>query len=325
MKRVVGNFLFIFAFIAGILSFSPAAALADYPDKQVTIFCGFAPGGAQDLTSRTMAEAVKKYFPKPMVVVNRPGATGTISASEVFKAKPDGYSIGITATTVLTLQPYRIKLPYSGPEDFTPIIKLADNPNLIAVKNDAPWKTIQEFIAYCQSNPGKARVGNSGLASELHLCAEQLRIMAKADFTSVPFSGSGESVPALLGGHIEAVSTHPNDIVGLVKAGKVKVLLVFEEKRNPLFPEAPSSLELGYDITMSVTYMFMGPKGLPPQVVTILHDAFKKGMQDPLFEIPIQKHGFILAYEGPQDLKKRLLKEYGENKKLVDLLNLRSK
>jgi len=325
MMRILRDLILISAFTAGVISFSPAAAPADYPGKSVTILCGFAPGGAQDLTSRTMAEAVKKHFPKPMVVVNRPGATGTISASEVFKAKPDGYTIGITATTVLTLQPYRIKLPYSSPEDFTPIIKLADNPNLIAVKNDAPWKTIQELISYCQANPGKVRVGNSGLASELHLCAEQLRMMAKADFTSVPFSGSGESVPAMLGGHVEAVSTHPNDIIGLVKAGKVRVLLVFEEKRNPLFPEAPSSLELGYDITMPVTYMFMGPKGLAPQVVNILHDAFKKGMKDPLFENPIQKHGFVLAYEGPQDLKKRLLKEYEQNRKLVDLLNLRSK
>jgi tripartite-type tricarboxylate transporter receptor subunit TctC len=325
MKRIGGDLFLLFALTAGVISFSPGAALADYPDKTVTIFCGFAPGGAQDMTSRTMAEAVKQYFPKPMVVVNRPGATGTISASEVFKAKPDGYTIGITATTVLTLQPYRIKLPYSGPEDFTPVIKLADNPNLIAVKNDAPWKTIQEFIAYCQANPGKARVGNSGLASELHLCAEQLKMMAKADFTSVPFSGSGESVPAMLGGHVEAVSTHPNDIIGLVNAGKVRVLLVFEEKRNPLFPDAPSSLELGYDITMPVTYLFLGPKGLSPQVVTILHDAFRKGMKDPLFEKPIQKHGFIAAYEGPQDLKRRLLKENERNKKLVDLLNLRSK
>ncbi len=325
MKRIGTTLFLLSGLLAGVICFSPGSAQADYPDKTVTIFCGFAPGGAQDMTSRTMAESVKKYFPKPMVVVNRPGATGTISASEVFKAKPDGYTIGITATTVLTLQPYRIKLPYSGPEDFTPIIKLADNPNLIAVKNDAQWKTIQEFVAYCRANPGKVRVGNSGLASELHLCAERLKLMAKADFTSVPFSGSGESVPALLGGHVDAVSTHPNDIIGLVKAGKVRVLLVFEEKRNPLFPDAPSAVEMGYDITMAVTYMFLGPKGLSPQMVTVLHDAFKKGMQDPVFEKPIQKHGFVLAYEGPQDLRKRLLKEFDENKKLVERLNLGGK
>lgn len=324
MKRM-GMGIFGLSFLAVVVSLFPGGVWADYPEKNVTIFCGFAPGGAQDMTSRTMAEAVKKYFPKPMVVVNRPGATGTISASEVYKAKPDGYTIGITATTVLTLQPYRIKLSYSGPEDFTPIIKLADNPNLLAVRGDAPWKTIQEFIAACQANPAKFRVGNSGLASELHLCAEQLKMMAKADFTSVPFSGSGESVPAMLGGHVDAVSTHPNDIVGLVKAGKIRVLLVFEEKRNPLFPDAPAAPELGYDIGNPVTYMFLGPKGLSPQVVTILHDAFKKGMQDPVFKEPIQKHGFVVAYEGPEDLKKRLMKEKDRNKKLVDLLNLRGK
>jgi len=325
MEKWILKFFLFPVLTAAVISFSPVPILADYPEKPVTILCGYAAGGANDMVSRAMAEALKKYFPKPMVVVNRPGAGATIAASELFRSKPDGYTIGIIANTVMNLQPYRVKLPYTSPEDFTPIIRIADNPNLLAVKSEAPWKTLQELIAHSRANPGKIRVGNSGIGTELHLIVEQLNIMAKSSFTSVPFSGSGESVPALLGGHVEALSTHPNNIVGHVSARKIRVLLVFEEKRNPLFPDAPSSLELGYDITMPVTYLFVGPKGLPSRIVTMLHDAFRKGLEDPIFHKPISSHGLIISYAGPLDAQKRLLKEYEANAKLVDILNLRAK
>jgi tripartite-type tricarboxylate transporter receptor subunit TctC len=217
------------------------------------------------------------------------------------------------------------KLPYGSPADFSAIIRLASNPCLLAVKSNAPWKTIQEFIDYARANPGKIRVGNSGIGTQLHLDAEMLRLMAKIDLVAVPFAGSGESVPAMLGGHVEVSSTHPNNVLGHVQAGKVRVLAVFEEKRNPLFPEAPTFKEIGYEITTAVYYQFIGPKGLPPQIVSTLHDAFKKGMEDPAFVKPMATQGWQIDYEGPQDLMKRLMKDYEMNTKLVDLLNLKGK
>jgi len=313
------------AMLAGMGFLSPTATLAVYPEKPVTLLVGFAPGGAQDMAARAMTEAVKKHFPKPLVMVNRPGAAGTISVSEVLRSKPDGYTIGITTAAILIIQPLRTKLPYTSPEDFTLIIKVVSNPNLIAVNSTAPWKTIQEFIAYAQSNPGKVRVSIPGIGNELHLCVEQLKRMAKADFTSVPFSGSGEGLPAMIGGHVEAISTHPNSVVGHGNAGKIRVLLFFGEKRSPLFPDGPCSKELGYDIIMAVTSFFIGPKGIPPQIVSILHDALKKGMEDPIFEKPIKAQGFEISYMAPEDLKKHLMKEYEEYAKLVELLDLKGK
>ncbi len=298
----------------------PAVLPAAYPEKPVNVICVFPAGGAMDMTARALSEAAKKYFPKPMAIVNRPGAGGTIGTAEIIQAKPDGYTIGITAVAVLTVQPHRTKLPFGPPEDYSPIIKLVNQPVCLTVRQDAPWKTIQEFISYGKANPGKLRVGNPGIGTIPHLDAEQLKMMAQVDLTTVPFSGAAESVPAMLGGHIEAVSQHPSEVIAHVKAGKARVLLVFEEKRNPLFPDAPTARELGFDITMGVYYMLIGPKGLPGQVLTTIHDAAKKSMEDPVFKTPMDARGFEISYEGPQDLKKRLVRDYERNAKFSDLL-----
>jgi tripartite-type tricarboxylate transporter receptor subunit TctC len=323
MKTRILSFIFPLALAIGIISFSPATTAAVYPEKPVTFICGFPAGGAMDMTARAITEAAKKYFPKPMAVVNRPGAAGTIGAAEIIQAKPDGYTIGISAVAVLTVQPHRTHLPYSSPEGYTPIIKLNNLPICFAVKNDAPWKTMKEVLDYAKANPGKIRVGHPGNGTILHLDLEMLKLKANVDMTAVPFAGGGESVPALLGGHIEAINCHHGEIVTQVKAGKARVLAVYEEKRNPLFPDAPTFRELGYDVTMGVYYLILGPKGLAPATVTMLHDTFKKAMAEDVFVNAMKARGFDIAYEGTEEIKKRLMKDYQDNAKLVDILKLK--
>lgn len=325
MKKKFIGFMVLVGLIAGMNFFSPYQLQAAYPEKPVTFICGFPAGGAMDMTARAISEAVKKYFPKPMTVINRPGAAGTIGATEIIQAKPDGYTIGISAVAVLTIQPHRTKLPYGPPEDYTPIIKLVNIPVCLAVKSTAPWKTIQEFIDHAKANPGKIRVGNPGIGTILHINTEMLKELAAIDLTTVPFAGGGESVPALLGGHVEALAVHHGEILPHVQAGKARVLALFEEKRNPVFPNVPTFREIGYDLTMGVYYMVIGPKGLPSPIVSILHDALKKAMEDPVFSKPMEARGFEISYEGPEDLKKRLLQDYELNKKIVERLGIREK
>ena len=321
MKKEIFLFSFMMAALTVFTGFgTPAPSLAAYPEKPVTMICVFPAGGAMDMTARALSEAAKKYFPKPFAVVNRPGAAGTIGTAEAIQAKPDGYTIGITAVAVLTVQPHRTKLPFGPPEDYTPIIKLVNQPVVLAVKQDAPWKTIQDFLQYGKANPGKLRVGCPGIGTIPMLDAEQLTMLSKTDLTTVPFAGGAESVPAMLGGHVEAVSQHPSEVMAHVKAGKARVLVVFEEKRNALFPDAPTAKELGHDITMGVYYLLIGPKGLSPQIVTLIHDSAKKSMEDPIFTKPMEARGFDIAYEGPQDLRKRLVRDYEGNAKFADLL-----
>lgn len=323
MRKGTLSFTLLLALIAGMGIYAPPASLAVYPEKPVTFICVFPAGGAMDMTARALTEAARKYFPKALAVVNRPGAAGTIGTAEMIQAKPDGYTIGITAVAVLTVQPHRTKLPFASPEDYTPIIKLVNNPICLTVKSDSPWKTIREFIAYAKANPGKVRVGHPGIGTIPHLDAEQLKAMANIDLTAVPFAGGAESVPAMLGGHVEAISQHHSEVLPQVQAGKARVLGVFEEKRSPLFPDAPTFKEIGYDITSAVYYLVIGPKGLPSQILTMLHEALKKAMEDPIFAKPMEGKGFYVSYEGPQELKRRLMRDYEINAKFVDLLKLK--
>jgi len=325
MEKKIGTLFFISILAAGIVLLARPSLYASYPEKPVTFICGFPAGGAMDMTARAITEAAKKYFPKPMAVVNRPGAAGTIGAAEIIQAKTDGYTIGISAVAVLTLQPHRTKLPYGSPEDYTPILKLVNIPVCLTVKSTAPWKTIQEFVAYAKANPGKIRVGHPGIGTIPHLDVELLKGMANIDLTTVPFAGGAESVPALLGGHVEAISQHHGEVLPHVQAGKARVLGIFEEKRNPIFPDVPTFKESGYDITMGVYYLVLGPKGLSPEIVSKLHEAFKKGMEDPIFTKPMIGKGFDISYEGPEDLKKRLFQDYEANGKLVERLDLKGK
>jgi len=323
MKKGIIFLSFLLGVIISPGFFTPHPSMAAYPEKAVTLICVFPAGGAMDMTARALSEAAKKYFPKPMAVVNRPGAAGTIGTAETIQARPDGYTIGISAVAVLTVQPHRTKLPYGSPEDYTAIIKLVNLPVCLTVKNDAPWKTIQDFIAHAKANPGKLRVGHPGIGTIPHLDAEQLKIMANVDITAVPFAGGAESVPALLGGHVEAISQHPGEVLPQVQAGKARVLAVFEEKRNPLFPQAPTLREIGHDIIMGVYYLILGPKGLAPDIVATLHEALKKAMEDPLFRKPMEAKGFDISYEGPGDLKARLKKDYEQNAKLVEIVKMK--
>lgn len=325
MKRGILAFLLLFGLVAGIGFFTPNLSFAAYPEKPVTFICGFPAGGAMDMTARAITEATRKYFPKSMVVVNRPGASGTIGAAEIIQAKADGYTVGITAVAVLTIQPHRTKLPFGSPEGYTPIIKLVNIPICLAVKSSAPWKTIQEFLDYGRANPGKIRLSHPGLGTILHLNAEQLKLMAKVDFNIVPLTGAAEQIPALLGGHVDALAVHHGEILPHVQAGKGRVLGVFEEKRNPLYPDAPTFREIGYDITLAVYYVVIGPKGLPAEVLSTLHEGLKKGLEDPIFSVPMKAKGFNVSYEGPQEIQKRLRQDFEKNAKWVEELKLKDK
>lgn len=294
-----------------------AKTVSAYPDKPVTMICGFPAGGALDMTARAIAEAAKKDFPKGLVVVNKPGAASTIANAEVMAAKPDGYTIGIAATAPLTVMPHNTKLPYDKPDDYAPIMNLVDSPECWAVGGDAPWKTIEQFIDYAKKNPGAIRVGTAGVGTIFHLNVEQLKEMAGIDLTFVPFQGGAEVVPALLGKHVGAACLNLAEILPHVKAGKARILAVIEEKRNPLVPDVPTFKEKGYDMTMGAYYLLFGPKGLPKDIKTWLHDTFKKAMDNPIFSDPIKAKGFFIHYQGPDEITTRIMRDYKASAELV--------
>lgn len=299
-------------------------AKTTYPEKPITLIVGFPPGGSLDLTAQPLAQALKKYLPQPIVVVHRPGLSGTKGMAELLNAQPDGYTLNMAAMGLLTIQPHIRQLPYKTADDYTPIINLVNNPVGLAVQSSAPWKTVEDFMSDAKSNPGTIQVADLGMGSALHLATEQLKETAGIDLKPVHLSGSPECVEALLEGRVEAVTNHHAVFTDEVKAGQVRILGVFENKRNELFPDAQTFIEAGYDITFDSYACLIGPKGLPDAIVSALHDACKEAMADPVFTEPMKERGLDLFYQDPQDLKKTLMRDYEANERVVQGIGLRA-
>ena len=293
-----------------LLACLAAPAAAEYPERPVTMMTGYPAGGMVDITARPLVEGMKKKFPKGLAIVNRPGAGGSIAVAEVAQAKPDGYTIILTPLSTLVIHPQMNDLPYKTPDDYEPIVNVIAYYPLLAVKADAPWKTVQEFVAAAKASPGKLRVGSPGEGTSSHLNLEELMRVAAFKVTHVPFSGWGESSPALLGGHIEGVIAQPGEVKPQVDARKMRVLAVFQKKRHEYFSDAPTATELGWEVSNGVWFLLVAPKGTPAPVVKYIHDAARASMEEALFVNAMKLRGVDVDYRPGDKLRADLWREY---------------
>jgi tripartite-type tricarboxylate transporter receptor subunit TctC len=284
---------------------------AQYPERPLTILAGFPAGGLVDIVSRVVAEGMKPKFPKGVVVVNKPGAGGAVAVSDVVQAKPDGYTIVLTPLSSLVIGPQLNRdLSYKTPDDYEPVINVVAYYPLLVVRSDAPWKTIQEFIAEGKTNPGKLRVGTPGEGTSSHLNLEEFMFQTGAKLTHVPYAGWGQSSPALLGGHIEAVVAQPGEAKPLVDGKRMRALVVFQQTRHPAFPDTPTAKEAGWDVANGVWYLLVAPKGTPAPAVKYLHDAAKAVIDDPAFATTMTARGVDVDYRPGDKLRADLWREY---------------
>ena len=289
----------------------------------MNIVVPFPPGQAPDLVARALSEGAKGIFPQPFVIINRPGGAGTLGIAEVVTSRPDGYTVGLTPVAPLTVQPQLSELPYKGPDSYRPVMKTGVVPMVLSVLADSPWKSIKDVIEYAKANPGKMRVGSSGLGSIPHMNLEVFKEKAGISLTHVPFPGSAAYIPALLGGHIEAISDSLPPILDQVRAGKVRVLGTFEEKRNSILPDVPTFKELGYDITLGVFHSVFVPKNTPDTVVKILGEALKKAMDTEPFRKFVQSSNYVVDYQDGAALKKQLEAHYDLMGTMIPKLDLK--
>jgi len=324
MKRVYW-IIFLTVSVALISGVWPGYASAKYPEKAVTVLTPHPAGGDTDSVARAITEAARKDFPKGIAVVNRAGGGGTIGITELVRAKPDGYTLCSTPIAPLLIGPHRLKVPYQTADDYQPILRMVTMYFSLAVGKDTPWKTLQEFLAFARANPGKIRIGMAGEGTIPHLAAVRFSRLANIDLTIVPFTGGVESVKSLLGGHIDANIQASSEIIPHVNAGSARVLVNFEENRNPFLPDVPTAKESGFPMTASVYHSIIGPKGLSPEILSTLHDIFKRAMNEPTFRKPMEVKGYFFTYEGPEELKKRLLEEYETYGKLIQQVGLDKK
>ena len=289
--------IFVILFVLSFITVAPIHA-AEFPTKEVQIIIPWAAGGATDLIFRALAATTGKYLGKAVIVVNRPGGAGAVGYTEAAQAKPDGYTL-VSAITPLTILPHQVKTAFTY-KSFEPVINVVDDPSMFLVRSDAPWKSLKEFLDYAKKNPDMITVGNSGAGGGVHLVALAFERTAGVKFNHIPFAGGGPSVTALLGGHVNAVSVSPPEGIEHVKAGKLKIIALFSEKRFEMFPDVPTVKEQGVDFAMGMWRGLVAPKGTLPDVIKKLHDAFKQGMNDPVFKKNAKDMAVNLSYLGPE-------------------------
>ena len=306
MSHVLRSLLLAVMVVLGSL----ASAAAEYPERALTIVAAYPAGGMVDIVARPIAESMKKKFPKGVAVLNRPGGGGSVGMAEVAQAKPDGYTVILAPVSTLVIHPQMNDLPYKTPDDYEPIINTIAFYPLIAVRDDAPWKTVQEFINAARATPGKLRVGSPGEGTGSHLSLEQLAAAANFKITHVPFSGWGETSPALLGGHIDAAVAQPGEVRPLVEAKKLRTLVVFQPKRHPVFPDTPTAKELGFDAGLGTWFVLTAPKGTPPAVIKYLHDAAKVAIEEPGFVNLMKSRAVDIDYKNGDKARADLWQEY---------------
>ncbi len=320
MKRIIIFFgvltlLWIFVF--------PVMA-ADFPTRPVTLIVPFPAGTATDIFLRVLAETTSKYLGQPVIVENKPGGAGTVGpATMAATAKPDGYTIAPMLITMFRY-PHMMKVSFDPLKDFTYILNVSAYTFGVVVRKDAPWKTFNELVAYAKANPGKVTYSTPGTGGTTHITMEIFGQRYGIKWIHVPMKGSSESIPALLGGHVMCDANAP--LWGpLVDSGDLRLLVTWGDKRTKHWPNVPTLKELGYNVVSNSPWGLAGPKGLDPKVVKILHDAFKKGMEDPAFVKILEKYDMEPLYKSTEDYVKLVHELAKEEKENIERLGLGKK
>lgn len=245
---------------------SPAAR---YPERPVRIIVGYSPGGLPDTVARVVAQRLGEKWGQQVIVENRPGANTVVAADLVIKAAPDGYTLMVTDSSTVAINPFIYqKLAYDPAKDLTPISLTARAPLFLAAHPSVPASTLQDFVQLAKSKPGGLSYGSSGIGSTHHLCMESLKSSLGIDVVHIPYKGTGQSVPALIGGQVAVLFSAYPSLAGYVKQGQLKLLAVNSEKRSALAPEVPTIAETlvpGFDFAPTIGVL--GPAGMPPELV----------------------------------------------------------
>ena len=280
----------------------------EFPTKPIEIICPYTPGSSMDLVSRLVADIAPKYLGQPVVVVNKPGAAGSIAAADVISSKPDGYKF-ITMTSFFFAATVKTqKVPFN-PDDLVPIANFVEYRIGMLVKGDSPWKTLGDLLDYARKNPGKLRWAHPGRGVSIHISGLLIFRKAGVETVDVPYKGSPEVLTALLGGHVDAGTTPYGTVKDHAKAGKVRYLTVFSDRRYSDPSDVPCAVELGFPEAAIPTFVGLyAHKNTPEDIKKTLIDAFKKTYDDPEFKKGIENFGEEPRFGGPEFIKEAIKK-----------------
>lgn len=304
----------------------PALAQSEYPNRPIKLIVPYAAGGVPDTTARMLARNLQDRVGQNVVVENRAGGNGSVAASAVTAAPADGYTLFIVDTTLLLVSPLFIsQLSYDPQKDFVPIAALARTPLFLAVNADTPIKTLKDFVDYAKAHPGRLNYGSAGIGSTHHLTMEAMKSALDLDITHVPYRGTSQAVPALLGNHVQVLwAAYPNLKAG-VEAGKIRLLANNGLGRSPLISELPPLADTipGFDL-VSVIGVF-GRAGTPEQIVGKIAALATAIMKDPGMNSALAPLGMEPLGEGPGPFAKMMAQEVDVITKVAESAGLKPK
>ena len=296
------------------------AASAQYPDHPITMVVPFPPGGVADTVARPVAEAMSRELKQSVVIENKPGAGGGIGMAHVAKAKPDGYTIMMSLAS-LTVLPEADKIlgrePMYQINQLKPIARFTADPTVFAVRAEAPWKTLADFIADAKKNPGKFTYGSSGNYGTMHVPMEMFAGATGVKLVHVPYTGAGPAIVGLLGGQVDALATGPASIVQHVKGGKVRVLAHWGDVRLVALPDVPSLKELGTNVEYAQWSGLFVPASTPDAVVAKLRDAARAAANDPKVKEVLLTAGSPVQYLDMPEFQKYVDADAGKMSDVV--------
>ena len=308
---------------AVLLGFAAGSATAQsFPAKPITLICPWPAGGSTDLHLRKLGEIAAKHLGQPVVIENKPGASGMLGPATMAKtAKPDGYTISQLAISAYRM-PHMQKVDWDPLADFSYIIGVAGYTFGIVVKSDSPFKSFGDIIAYAKANPGKLSYATPGTGTSLHLAMSEIEAKAGVQFLHVPFKGYADGATALMGGHV-MVQVDSTGWARFVDAGSLRLLATLGDKRTRW--NAPTVTELGIDTVSNSPYGLVAPKGLPAPVSKVLHDAFKRAMDDPEHLKVLQQLEGVYWYQSGEEYAKWAAETFKSERATIERVGLLAK
>ena len=283
------------------------AAQNAWPSKPITMIVPFPPGGLADLVARPVAEAMSRELGQPVVIENKAGAGGGIGMGLAARAKPDGYTILLALSSLTVLPQADVVLGRPAMfalADLRPMARFTADPTVLAVRADAPWKTVQQFIDDAKKRPGAINYGSSGNYGTMHVPMEILAQSAGVKLTHIPFTGAGPAVVALLGGQIDAVSSGPATVLQQIKAGKLRVLAHWGSSTLGALPEVPSLKDAGFSAEYAQWSGLFIPQATPEPIAQRLRAAAKVAAQDAKVKEVILGAGSPVLYQDSAEFEK---------------------